>query len=277
MALSVVAASYLTTGCDGSSEPDNSTNHPLTLSATQVGQVFVNKAILNIKAEDQDGLKAITLTVDWQVLTVPVPADATQIDTNKTIENLSAGWAFDAEVVAKSNNPELQEEESKTVTTTIHTSQTQSNQPPTITIEANATDIYEWESVTLSATASDPDGAVSKIEWFDANGNLLWTGTSITDTPVLPSGSTSETFTYYAVATDDDGATKQSNHVTITVNEQAPVLDHVDVIAGNLVPIIDDLWNNTYKAWVDSDTAPWTVTITFSGNKWDESISVSAY
>ena len=64
MALSVVAASYLMTGCDGSSEPDNSTNHPLTLSATQVGQVFVNKAILNIKAEDQDGLKAITLTVD---------------------------------------------------------------------------------------------------------------------------------------------------------------------------------------------------------------------
>ncbi len=64
MTLSVVAASYLMTGCGGSSEPNNPTNHPLTLSAIQVGQKFENKAILNIKAEDQDGLKTITLTAD---------------------------------------------------------------------------------------------------------------------------------------------------------------------------------------------------------------------
>lgn len=93
----------------------------------------------------------------------------------------------------------------------------------------------------MSATASDPDGAVAKIEWFDANGSSLGTGASITVTPVLPAGTTSKTFTYYAVATDDDGATKQSNHITITVNEQAPVLDHVDVIAGSHIGVIDDL------------------------------------
>ena len=75
-------------------------------------------------------------------------------------------------------------------------------------------------NITLQATASDNDGSVSKVEFFqDANklgettsGSVLgiysftWTN--------APAG----TFNLFAKATDNDGATALSNTNTITVN-----------------------------------------------------------
>ena len=259
-------------GCKWQRTPIETINHVLTVSANQVGQVFENQAIVNVKAEDQDWLKEIELIVDWQILSIAVPTDSTFIDANKTIENLSAGRTYNVQVVVKGENPELQEEETKIEAISIRTANVTPNQAPTISVSADKTTVTEWETVTLTANASDPDGTVTKIEWFDWNGNKVWTWVSISITE-----NTAWTYTYYAKATDDDGAVTESNHITIKVNEQAPVLDHIDVTAGSHIGAIDDLGNNTYKAWVDDDEVQWVVTITFSWSEWDESKSVSWY
>ena len=146
------------------------------------------------------------------------------------------------------------------------------NQPPKISILASATSITEWESVTLTANVSDPDGTVKEIDWYDQNGNKIGSGKSITITP-----SSTGTFTYYAEAIDNKGAVSKSKPISIEVKEQVPILDHISVTPGNHVVEIEDLGNNTYKARLDTDTEQWIVTITFSWNKWDETKTVSWY
>ena len=86
------------------------------------------------------------------------------------------------------------------------------NQAPTISISANKTTITEWESVTLSANDKDSDWIVKSITWYDENWNKIWTWKTITITE-----NTVWTYTYYAKATDDDGATTQSGSVSIEV------------------------------------------------------------
>ncbi len=86
------------------------------------------------------------------------------------------------------------------------------NQPPKISILASATSITEWEAVTLNANASDPDGTVKEIDWYDQNGNKIGSGKSITITP-----SSTGTFTYYAEAIDNKGAVSKSKPISINV------------------------------------------------------------
>jgi len=91
------------------------------------------------------------------------------------------------------------------------------NQPPTITLWSPATtSSYEAPAgVLLRVSAFDPDGTVSKVEYY-VNGALL--GTLATP----PFGatwtqSTAGTFTVTAKAFDNLNATTISNAVTITV------------------------------------------------------------
>ncbi len=86
------------------------------------------------------------------------------------------------------------------------------NQPPKISISASATSITEWESVTLNANATDSDGTVKEIDWYDQNGNKIGSGKSITITP-----SSTGTFSYYAEAIDNKGAVSKSKSISINV------------------------------------------------------------
>ena len=93
------------------------------------------------------------------------------------------------------------------------------NSPPTVSITApsNGATFNAGDDVTITATASDSDGSVSKVEFFqgavklgeDTNGADGW---SFTWNSVL-TGSYSLT----AVATDDGGASSTSGPVAITV------------------------------------------------------------
>lgn len=90
------------------------------------------------------------------------------------------------------------------------------NTPPTISITANNTSVCQGVSINLSANASDADGLISKVEFYNGT-TLLDTKTAspytYTWTPTA-SGSASIT----AKAYDDDNAVTTSTAVSITVN-----------------------------------------------------------
>ena len=98
-----------------------------------------------------------------------------------------------------------------------------SNDPPTVTLTAPVTgSSYEIPTeVTLSATAGDTDGTVTKVEFF-ADGSLVATATAPADpfTAVwssVPAG----TYAITATATDDGGGQTTSATATITVTPAA--------------------------------------------------------
>jgi hypothetical protein len=97
-----------------------------------------------------------------------------------------------------------------------------SNVPPSvaITAPANGATMTAPASTTITAAASDSDGAVTKVDFF-AGGTLLGTATaspySVPWTNV-PAG----TYSLTAVATDNAGATTRSAAVTVTVNNPPP-------------------------------------------------------
>jgi uncharacterized protein (TIGR03118 family) len=91
------------------------------------------------------------------------------------------------------------------------------NTPPTVSLASptNGTTLTAPGSLTLSATASDPDGSVVSVE-FLAGTNSLGT---ITTNPfsLAVSNLVAGTYTLTAKATDNVGATTTSSPVTVTV------------------------------------------------------------
>jgi len=187
--------------------------------------------------------------------------------SNKLVHKFTSAWNYNIKLVVSDGITTTEKTKVLSVTEEV-------NQAPTISISANKTTITEWESVTLTANASDSDGNVELITWYDKNWNQVWTWTSITVSP-------SSTTTYYAVAKDDDGAVKNSNEVTINVEAVAEVSDVVLTPWDNVWNIngdaIEDLGNYNYKVYVDSLTKEWKLTITIKWNEWDDIIEASWY
>ena len=89
------------------------------------------------------------------------------------------------------------------------------NQPPVVTLTASATAITTGSSTTLTANASDPDGTIAQVMFYNG-GSLVATDTSApytyTFTPM-----TAGNYTLTAVAVDNQGAQANSNTVTVVV------------------------------------------------------------
>gem|GEM_PF-79335 len=92
------------------------------------------------------------------------------------------------------------------------------NQPPVVSLTspANGATFSAGSTVTVSATASDPDGSVSKVEFF-RDGSSIGVDTS---TPYSASwaNASAGSHTLRAVATDNNNATTSTPTITITVN-----------------------------------------------------------
>jgi serine protease AprX len=86
------------------------------------------------------------------------------------------------------------------------------NEPPTVFAGADQTitTTARSASVTLTGTATDPDGAIAARRWTNSTGKVLSTSSTLTQN--LKRGSYVFTFS----ATDDDGATA-SDQVAVTV------------------------------------------------------------
>ncbi|MEH0720509.1 chitinase C-terminal domain-containing protein [Vibrio alginolyticus] len=101
------------------------------------------------------------------------------------------------------------------VTLTVASAQP-GNEAPTVDVALSASSIDLGGSVTLTANATDADGAVAKVDFYVA-GVLAGTATTAPYTlDVTPSQAGS--LSVYARATDDAGATADSAIATLTVN-----------------------------------------------------------
>ena len=88
------------------------------------------------------------------------------------------------------------------------------NQAPTVTLSARDTTIDEDGSTTLTATASDTDGAIVTYA-FNSGSTLLQSGPLNTYKFGSP---TAGSHSFTVTVTDDDGATSTSCSVTVRVN-----------------------------------------------------------
>ena len=93
-----------------------------------------------------------------------------------------------------------------------------------LTAPANGSTFTAPASFTLTANASDPDGTISKVEFFQS-------GTKIGQSTATPysfnvTGLSAGSYTYFARATDNSGATADSTAISVTVNSpnQPPVV-----------------------------------------------------
>ncbi|MFZ3081480.1 Ig-like domain-containing protein [Rhodoferax ferrireducens] len=115
------------------------------------------------------------------------------------------------------------------------------NLPPSVSITApaNGASFTEGAGIVMSATATDVDGSVAKVEFF-ADSNKI--GESLAAPfEVLWSGAMVGAHTLTAVATDDAGATKTSALVTVLVNpvvvpNNPPTVNLVHPTPGTTVP-----------------------------------------
>ena len=91
------------------------------------------------------------------------------------------------------------------------------NQPPTVSLTspANNTTVNRGANVTISATASDPDGSVDRLEFF-ANGVRIGSDSSVPYSIVWRT-TVRGTFTITAKAYDFDGGVTTSTPITIRV------------------------------------------------------------
>ena len=97
------------------------------------------------------------------------------------------------------------------------------NQPPTVslTAPANGATFTAPASVTLSASASDSDGTISKVEFYN--------GTTVLNTDTVAPYSwtwgsvAAGTYTVKAVAYDNAGASASSSNSTVTVTSSAAI------------------------------------------------------
>lgn len=93
-----------------------------------------------------------------------------------------------------------------------------SNQPPSVSLTspANGASFSAGSTITVSANASDPDGSVSKVEFF-RGGTSLGIDTSAPYS-VSWTNAAAGTHTFKAVATDNNNAVTSSATVSVTVN-----------------------------------------------------------
>jgi regulation of enolase protein 1 (concanavalin A-like superfamily) len=93
-----------------------------------------------------------------------------------------------------------------------------SNQPPTVSLTSPSADatFTAPASISLAATAADADGSVTRVQFFRGT-TLIGTDTTSPFSYPWPNVAAG-TYSLTAVAQDDDGATRTSTAVSITVN-----------------------------------------------------------
>ena len=300
--LSTAAAAIILNNCSGGWNWENDLlNHELSLNVKQVWQVLENNGTVNVKAKDEDGLKNITISADWKIITIPVKEGTTQIDINKTIENLSAGWHFKVTVNAKWNNPETGELEIKEVNTFVDTAKEKVDWNTTIWIVSKNTVTDSSISVNLWEF-KDPDWVknitvVCYLNWKEIVTNKDWIFNGLDASTLYEFAMRWEAYNsvkeIYEVKEWDRIAIKTSetpdtekpvitlnwdSEITLTVWESytelwATATDNVDENLTVTITYFDSEWNEIQKENITEKA--WTYTVKYNvsdsaGNKAEE-------
>ena len=209
--------------------PTTGTNQPPTVSITgpATGATFTEPATINVTATASDTDGSIT-KVDFYRGTQLIGSDATNSYT-ATATGLAAGTyqltavATDSDGVTSTSSP---------VSVTVNSP---TNQAPTVSLTSPAagSTFTAPASVTVAATASDADGTVIRVDFYQGS-------TQIGSDTSSPYGYTwtnvaAGSYQVTAVARDDDGATRTSaaaNVTVTTVPNQLPTVSIMSPIAG---------------------------------------------
>ena len=105
------------------------------------------------------------------------------------------------------------------------------NQPPVVTISspAKSTAFISPATITIDATAADPDGSISKVEFFNGStklGERTSTPFSFTWKEVVEG-----TYSLLAVATDNSNSKTTSAAVSVVVEKAAQVINQFPVVS----------------------------------------------
>jgi hypothetical protein len=159
------------------------------------------------------------------------------------------------------------------------------NAPPTVTVAASPTALEAGGNVTLTATASDPDGSVARVEFY-AGTVLLGKDRSVPyglTWRKVPAGQHVIT----AVAYDNRGVATRSSPVTVTVSA-APAGTQTQVVA--TLPMVQALGpgydgafeifltgqaGDVYDVWYSSDLRNWALLVSVLNA--DGAVTVSDY
>jgi PKD repeat protein len=172
---------------------------------------------LSINATDPDGT-IITTQVDWGDTVVQFFSGAITSATHSyTSTGSSTSKIFTIIVTAADNNASY---------TSTSSQVTINDRIPSPSFNQSSTALITGQNVTLTISATDPDGTVTaiKVDWGDGNIDTL-SGTATSDTHSYSSTGTltSRSFTITVNATDNSGSTgKYSSQVT--VSDRPPVI-----------------------------------------------------
>jgi predicted RNA-binding Zn ribbon-like protein len=182
----------------------------VTLTSPTSGATFTAPAsiTLSANASDTDGTIA---KVEFYNGTTLLSTDTTS-PYSYAWSNVAAG-TYTVKAVAYDNGGAS----TSSATSTITVSGT-ANKPPTVTLTAptNGSSFTAPASITLSANASDTDGTIAKVEFY--NGTTLLNTDTTSSYSFTWSNVAAGTYTVKAIAYDNSGATATSATSTITVN-----------------------------------------------------------
>jgi hypothetical protein len=181
----------------------------VSLSAPADGATFTAPATIAISANaaDADGTVA---RVDFYQGSTLVGSDATA-PYSVTWSNVPAG-SYTLTARATDDDGAVMTSAARTITVSA------ANQPPAVslTAPANGSTYTAPASITVSATASDTDGTVVRVDFYQGS-TLIGSDTSSPFT-ITWGNVGAGTYTLTARATDDDGAAITSPSRSITVN-----------------------------------------------------------
>jgi len=205
------------------------TNQPPTVSLTSPssGATFTAPASIAIAATASDSDGTVS-QVDFYQGSTLLGSDTTS-PYSYTWGNVAAG-SYSITAVARDNDGATRTSSAASVTVN-----SASNQAPTVTLTSPAAgaSFTAGANISLSATASDSDGTVARVEFYRGS-TLVGTDTS-SPYSAMWSGATSGTYSLTARAFDNGGASRTSSAVSVTVNtapNQLPTVSITSPIAG---------------------------------------------
>ena len=102
----------------------------------------------------------------------------------------------------------------------------QFNIAPTVSITTSDNSLEVDKNVLVTASARDSDGSIESVKFY-RNGALFKVDISAPYNYSSDSPQTSRRYSFYAVATDNDGGTATSNTTFVTWSDPAPEVFHL--------------------------------------------------
>ncbi len=214
----------------------------------------VNSAILNGTGSDPDGAIA-----SFQWTKIAGPASFVIVSANQAltaVNSLDQG-IYKFELKATDAGGAVAKD---TVTITVNPAVTPANQSPSVNAGASQSITLPLNTVTLSGSATDPDGTIASYQWTKLSGPATFTivaaGQALTVVNTLIQG----VYQFELRATDNLGATGRDT-VVVTVNAVVP--------PGNQLPTVNAGTNQTITLPVN--------TVTLSGSAADADGTIAGY